>query len=52
MSATHRLKFTAADGKKYLADSLGNDGVVTLAKQFPSNKATVFLDWFLYSLIL
>lgn len=49
VSATHRLKFTAADGKKYLTDALDSDGVINLAKQFPNNKAARFLDWFLYS---
>ena len=49
VSATHRLKFVAADGKKYLTDALDSAGVVNLAKQFPNNKAMRFLDWFLYS---
>ena len=49
VSAAHRLKFTAADGKKYLNDALDADGVVNLAKQFPNNKSMPFLDWFLYS---
>lgn len=49
VSATHRLRFTAADGKKYLMDALDSDGVVKLAKQFPNNRTTPFLDWFLYS---
>lgn len=49
VSGTHRLKLTAADGKKYLTDTLDSDGIVALAKHFPNNKATRFLDWFLYS---
>lgn len=49
VSGTHRLKFTAADSKKYLADALDSDGIINLAKQFPNNKAARFLDWFLYS---
>jgi cell filamentation protein len=49
VSATHRLKFTAADGKKYFTDALDSDGIVNLAKQFPNKKAMPFLDWFLYS---
>ena len=49
VSAAHRLKFTAADGKKYLTDALDSEGVINLAKQFPNNKSTPFLDWFLYS---
>lgn len=49
VSGTHRLKLTAADGKRYLTDTLDSDGIIDLAKHFPSNKATRFLDWFLYS---
>jgi len=49
VSATNQLKLTAADGKRYLTDTLDSDGIVALAKNFPNNKATAFLDWFLYS---
>lgn len=49
VSAAHRLKFTAADGKKYFTDALDSEGVVNLAKQFPNNRAMPFLDWFVYS---
>lgn len=49
VSATHRLKLTAIDGKKYLTDTLDNNGIIALAKHFPNNKAMKFLDWFLYS---
>jgi len=49
VSATHRLKLTAADGKKYLTDTLDSDGIIALAKHFPNNRAMKFLDWFLYS---
>ena len=49
VSGTHRLKLTAADGKKYLTDTLDNNGVTELAKHFPNNRAMKFLDWFLYS---
>ncbi|MDR0646717.1 MAG: Fic family protein [Elusimicrobiota bacterium] len=48
-SAATQLKLTAADGKKYNSDALDSEGVIALAKQFPNNKATNFLDWFLYS---
>jgi cell filamentation protein len=48
-SATTQLKLTAADGKKYLTDTLDSNGVVELAKHFPNNRAMKFLDWFLYS---
>ena len=49
VSATTQLKLTAADGKRYNSDALDADGVVALAKAMPNNKATGFLDWFLYS---
>ena len=49
VSATHKLKLTAADGKKYLTDTLDSDGIIALAKHFPNNKAMKFLDWFTYS---
>lgn len=49
VSATTQLKLTAADGKKYKTDMLDSEGVITLSKNFPNNKATKFLDWFLYS---
>lgn len=49
VSATTQLKLTAADGKQYRSDMLDADGIVALVKAFPNNKATGFLDWFLYS---
>jgi len=49
VSGTHRLKLTAADGKKYLTDTLDSEGIISLAKHFPNNRAMKFLDWFLYS---
>lgn len=49
MSAANQLKLTAPDGKKRLTDCFDNAGIVELAKNFPNNKATKFLDWFLYS---
>jgi len=49
VSATHGFKFLAQDGKKRLADTLDSEGVISLAKNFPSNKAIKFLDWFTYS---
>jgi len=49
VSGTHRLKLTAADGKKYLTDTLDSEGIIALAKHFPNNRAMKFLDWFLYS---
>ncbi|MDD3286133.1 MAG: Fic family protein [Bacteroidales bacterium] len=49
VSGTHRLKLMASDRKKYLTDTIDSQGVVELAKHFPNNRATKFLDWFLYS---
>jgi cell filamentation protein len=49
VSVTNQLKLTASDGKKYLTDTLDSDGVISLAKSFPNNKATKFLDWFTYN---
>ena len=43
------LKLTAPDGKRRLTDCFDSDGIIELAKNFPGNKATKFLDWFLYS---
>ena len=42
-------RLTAADGKKYHSDMLDADGIVALVKAFPNNKASGFLDWFIYS---
>ncbi len=49
VSATTQLKLIAADGKKYNTDLLDSEGIVELSKNFPNNKASKFLDWFLYS---
>jgi len=49
VSATHGFKFVAPDGKKRLADTLDSDGVISLARDLPNNKAIRFLDWFTYS---
>jgi cell filamentation protein len=49
VSGTTQLKLMAADGKKYLTDTLDSEGIVELAKKFPNNRAMKFLDWFLYS---
>ncbi|MBU6158688.1 MAG: Fic family protein [Bacteroidetes bacterium] len=49
VSATTQLKLLAADGKKYKTDMLDSEGIIELSKNFPNNKATKFLDWFLYS---
>jgi cell filamentation protein len=49
VSATTQLKLMAADGKKYKTDMLDSEGIIELSKSFPNNRATRFLDWFLYS---
>ena len=49
VSATTQLRLKAADGKRYLSDVLDADGVIALAKKIPNERATAFLDWFLYS---
>ena len=46
VSATNQLKLTAPDGKKRLTDVLDSNGVLLLAKNFPNNKATRFVEWF------
>ncbi|MDR3283149.1 MAG: Fic family protein [Candidatus Methanoplasma sp.] len=48
-SVTTQFRFTAPDGKKRLADALDYDGIVELAKNFPSTKASRFIEWFTYS---
>lgn len=49
VSVTNQLKIVAPDGKMRLTDVLDSDGVIRLAKNFPNNRATKFLDWFTYS---
>ena len=44
-----QLKMIASDGKSYMTDVLDGDWIILLAKNFPNNNATDFLDWFLYS---
>jgi cell filamentation protein len=48
-SVTTQFRFTAPDGKKRLANVLDNDGIIELAKNFPSIKANRFIEWFTYS---
>lgn len=49
VSATTQLKILAPDGKKRSADMLDYNGIITLAKEFPSKKANRFIEWFTYS---
>ena len=44
VSLTYQLKLTASDGKRYLTDTLDSEGVISLAKHFPNNKAMKFLN--------
>lgn len=49
VSAANQLKLAAADGKKYLTDAFDYDGIIELAKNFPSKQANRFIEWFTYS---
>ncbi len=49
VSATTQLKLRTPDSKMRLTDTLDSEGVISLAKHFPNNKAMKFLDWFTYS---
>ena len=49
VSATNQLKLRAADGKRYNTDMMDAEGITALAKAIPNQKATAFLDWFVYS---
>jgi len=48
-SITTHFKLRSPDGKMRLSNVLDDDGVASLARHFPSNKAMKFLDWFTYS---
>ena len=49
VSVTHNFKFQSPDGKQRAADALDAECVQTLAKHYPNNRASAFLDWFTYS---
>ena len=49
VSVTNHFKFQAPDGKQRAADALDAECVQTLAKHYPNNRASAFLDWFVYS---
>ena len=49
VSGTHKLKIVAADDKQYNSDALSADDIIRLAKHYPNNRASKFLDWFTYS---
>ena len=49
VSVTHDFKFQSPDGKQRASDALDAECVQTLAKHYPNNRASAFLDWFTYS---
>lgn len=49
VSVTNQFKFQAPDGKLRAADALDAECVQTIAKNYPNNRASAFLDWFIYS---
>ena len=49
VSVTNHFKFQAPDGKQRASDALDDEGVKTVAKHYPNNRANAFLDWFVYS---
>ena len=49
VSVTNNFKFLAPDGKQRAADALDADCVQTVAKNYPNNRASKFLEWFTYS---
>ena len=44
VSVTHDFKFEAPDGKQRASDALDAQGVQTLAKHYPNNRANSFLE--------
>ena len=48
VSITHEFKFQAPDGKQHAADALDADGVQTVTRHYPNNRAVAFLDWLTY----
>lgn len=49
VSDTNQFKFEAPDGKQRFTDVLDSEAVTLLAKHYPNNRASEFLDWFIYS---
>ena len=49
VSVTNQFKFEAPDGKQRATDALDAECVQILAKHYPANRASAFLDWFTYS---
>ena len=48
-SSTTQFKFTAPDGKNRLANVFDYNGIIKIAKNFPSKQANRFIEWFTYS---
>lgn len=46
VSVTTQLKIEAPDGKKRMSDAFDSNGIIILAKEFPTNLGSKFLDWF------
>lgn len=49
VSVTNQFRFEAPDGKQRASDAMDAGCVQTLAKHYPNNRASEFLDWFTYS---
>ena len=49
VSDTHGFIFEAPDGKMRKADVMDAESVTILAKNYPNNRASKFLEWFIYS---
>lgn len=43
------FKLVAPDGKRRMTDCFDYEGIIELAKNFPSNKANRFIEWFTYN---
>lgn len=48
-SVTTQFKLTAPDGKKRLSNVMDYNQIIELAKIFPNNKASGFIEWFTFS---
>ena len=48
-SAATQMKLKSPDGKMRLSNVLDDNGIITLAKEFPGKKANKFIEWFTYS---
>ena len=44
-----QLKMTAADGKRYLTDCMGQQDILALVEFIPSRRAVPFIKWLTYS---